>query len=149
MRAGLSASAFTILALPAAATANEGSISPTANETAGLAEPDNDAGQDDDFHDRRLDYDGAIIVTAIGLSQLDVLAGTSVLEGAQLHRNLSGQIGDVLAKLPGVSSTGFSPGASRPVLRGLRASGFGCWWTVSGRLMPLTYQPITRCRSTR
>jgi len=118
MRAGLSASAFTILALPAAASANEGSISPTANETAGLAEPDNDAGQDDDFHDRRLDYDGAIIVTAIGLSQLDVLAGTSVLEGAQLHRNLSGQIGDVLAKLPGVSSTGFSPGASRPVLRG-------------------------------
>lgn len=58
------------------------------------------------------------MVTAQGLEQLDVLAGTSVVEGVELQRNLNGQIGEVLAKLPGVSATSFSPGASRPVLRG-------------------------------
>ena len=68
-------------------------------------------GDDDDFH-------GAIYVTAGGLGRLDLLAGTSVMEGVELQRNLGGQIGEVLAKIPGVSATSFSPGASRPVLRG-------------------------------
>ncbi|OYW46014.1 MAG: TonB-dependent receptor [Sphingomonadales bacterium 12-68-11] len=67
----------------------------------------------DDFH-------GTIVVTTGGLRQLDVLAGTSVMRGDELQRNLSGQIGEVLAKLPGVSATSFSPGASRPVLRGFQ-----------------------------
>src|SRR6187455_3144795 len=66
---------------------------------------------DDDFH-------GEIYVTAGGLGRLDMLAGTSVMEGTELQRNLDGQIGEVLAKIPGVSATSFSPGASRPVLRG-------------------------------
>ena len=72
----------------------------------------------DDLHDRRVDPEGTIVVTAAGLRQLDVLAGTSVFEAEELQRNLSGQVGEVLVKLPGVSATGFSPGASRPVLRG-------------------------------
>ncbi|WP_347302878.1 TonB-dependent receptor [Croceibacterium sp. TMG7-5b_MA50] len=62
---------------------------------------------------------GPIIVTAPGLARLDLLAGTSVIEGEDLQRNLKGQIGDVIAKLPGVSTTAFVPGASRPILRGL------------------------------
>ncbi|MCB2066500.1 MAG: TonB-dependent receptor [Erythrobacter sp.] len=65
----------------------------------------------DDLHD-------AIIVTAAGIERLDTVAGTSVLSGIALQRDSSGQIGDVLAKLPGVTATGFAPGASRPVLRG-------------------------------
>ncbi|WP_083440233.1 TonB-dependent receptor [Altererythrobacter epoxidivorans] len=76
-----------------------------------------DAGQDD-FHSRSLDYQGNIIVSASGLKQLDLLAGTSVIEALELQREMAGQVGEVLAKLPGVSATGFSPGASRPVLRG-------------------------------
>ncbi len=76
-----------------------------------------EAPPDDDLHDRRNDPQ-EIVVTATGLEQLDVLAGTSVVEGAELQRNLDGQIGEVLDKLPGVSASGFSPGASRPVLRG-------------------------------
>lgn len=68
---------------------------------------------DDDFH-------GPIYVTAGGLERLDMLAGTSVVEGVELQRNLDGQIGEVLTKLPGVSATSFSPGASRPVLRGFQ-----------------------------
>lgn len=58
------------------------------------------------------------MVSAHGLKQLDLLAGTSVLTGDELQRNQSGQIGEVLAKLPGVSASGFAPGASRPILRG-------------------------------
>lgn len=65
----------------------------------------------DDFHD-------VIVVTASGLQRLDMLAGTSVVRGKELQRNLNGQIGEVLTHVPGVSSSSFSPGASRPVLRG-------------------------------
>ncbi|WP_324262036.1 TonB-dependent receptor [Altererythrobacter sp. H2] len=82
-----------------------------------LAQQDKPA---DDLHDRSVDGSGEIVVSAIGVTQLDVLAGTSVLEGADLQRNHEGQIGDMLVKLPGVSATSFSPGASRPVLRGFQ-----------------------------
>jgi iron complex outermembrane receptor protein len=71
--------------------------------------------QDDDYHNRAADQ---IVVTAGGLTQLDTLAGTSVMEGVELQRSLAGQIGEVLAKQPGVTASGFAPGASRPVLRG-------------------------------
>ncbi|HSG54062.1 MAG TPA: TonB-dependent receptor [Paracoccaceae bacterium] len=64
--------------------------------------------------------DDVIVVTAGGLERLDMLAGTSVVQQEELHRNMAGQIGDVLAQLPGVSATGFAPGASRPVLRGFQ-----------------------------
>jgi len=66
------------------------------------------------------DYHGEIIVTTGGLSRLDMLAGTSVMTGQDLQRNSNGQVGEVLARLPGVSATSFSPGASRPVLRGFQ-----------------------------
>ena len=78
------------------------------------APPATDAEVDDDFHGRD------IVVTGSGVGRLDVLAGTSVVEGIALQREMAGQIGDVLADLPGVSTTGFAPGASRPVLRGFQ-----------------------------
>lgn len=84
-----------------------------AAQASGETQPDSD-----DFHDRRVSASGEIVVTAQGLDELDVLAGTSVVEGAELQRNLHGQLGEVLAEVPGVSATSFSPGASRPVLRG-------------------------------
>lgn len=59
-----------------------------------------------------------IIVSAEGLEELDFIAGQDVLEEDDIQENLSGQIGEVLAKVPGVSATSFSPGASRPILRG-------------------------------
>jgi iron complex outermembrane receptor protein len=61
-----------------------------------------------------------IVVTAPFVRELDVLAGTSVLTGADLQRELRPQIGDTLTRLPGVSATSFTPGASRPVLRGFQ-----------------------------
>ncbi len=77
-------------------------------------EADRPRPDDDDFHEN------VIIVTAGGLERLDMLAGTSVVEGEDLQRNLDGQLGEVLTRVPGVSATSFSPGASRPVLRGFQ-----------------------------
>lgn len=74
---------------------------------------------EDDLHNRNTARDGTIIVSAPGVRDFDLLAGTSVLEIRDIQREaVNGQIGDLLAKLPGVSSTSFAPGSSRPVLRG-------------------------------
>ena len=74
---------------------------------------------EDDVHNRQADTTGTIIVSASGLKELDVLAGTSVLEVRDIQRDMvTGQIGDLLTKIPGVSATSFAPGSSRPVLRG-------------------------------
>lgn len=78
-----------------------------------------DAQVEDDLHNRQADGEGNIIVSASGLKELDVLAGTSVLEVREIQRDMvTGQIGDLLTKIPGVSATSFAPGSSRPVLRG-------------------------------
>ena len=61
-----------------------------------------------------------IVVTGHLVRELDLLAGKSVISGTELQRELRPQLGDSLVKLPGVSATSFSPGASRPVLRGFQ-----------------------------
>ena len=78
-----------------------------------------DQASDTETEDRLLSLD-RIVVRAGGLERLDMLASTSVVDGIDLQRNSDGQIGEVLARLPGVSATSFSPGASRPVLRGFQ-----------------------------
>lgn len=70
-------------------------------------------GSDDDLH-----TGDPIIVTAPYVRSLDILGNVSVLDGDELARDIRGQIGDTLTRQPGVSATSFSPGASRPVLRG-------------------------------
>ncbi|HKT86114.1 MAG TPA: TonB-dependent receptor [Novosphingobium sp.] len=60
-----------------------------------------------------------IIVTGRVISGgSDPIAAPVVLQGESLTRDLKPQIGEMLASLPGVSSSGFAPGVSRPVLRG-------------------------------
>jgi len=49
----------------------------------------------------------------------DLAQGTSVLAGEDLHRLAQATLGETLNGLPGVSSTYYGPGASRPVIRGL------------------------------
>jgi iron complex outermembrane recepter protein len=89
-------------------------LAQTADDTA-----ETQAKVDDDLHNRQADGTGNIIVSASGLKELDVLAGTSVVEARDIQRDMAnGQLGDLLTKLPGVSSTSFAPGSSRPVLRG-------------------------------
>lgn len=66
------------------------------------------------------DANEEIVITAPYVANLDLLAGTSVVTGDELVRDIRGQIGDTLTSVPGVSATSFSPGASRPVLRGFQ-----------------------------
>ena len=72
---------------------------------------------DDDFHTEK-----EIVVTAPYIERLDILSGTSALSGEDLAAETQGQIGDMLTSIPGVSATSFSPGASRPVLRGFQGN---------------------------
>ncbi|HBK55460.1 MAG TPA: ligand-gated channel, partial [Xanthomonadales bacterium] len=67
---------------------------------------------------KRLD---ALVVTARPLGQMvdDVIAPVEVLAGERLDAVKSAGLGDTLARVPGVHSSAFAPGASRPVIRGL------------------------------
>ncbi|ATC64328.1 TonB-dependent receptor [Nibricoccus aquaticus] len=62
-----------------------------------------------------------LVVTATPLerSQAEIAAPTSVLTGRALALKLQPTLGESLAGQPGVASTYFGPGASRPVIRGL------------------------------
>lgn len=66
------------------------------------------------------DYD-EIVITAAPHSRrrFDVIQGTTVLSQEELERSLQANIGETLSEQPGISSTYFGPGASRPVIRGL------------------------------
>jgi len=68
--------------------------------------------------DDNSDYESDILVSADGLEELDFIAGQDVVELDEIQRDLNGQLGEVLAKVPGVAATSFTPGASRPILRG-------------------------------
>ena len=61
-----------------------------------------------------------IIVTGSPLlrSVDEAITGVSVLTGEELSRRLAGTIGETLKNEPGVSSTFFGAGASRPIIRG-------------------------------
>jgi iron complex outermembrane receptor protein len=61
-----------------------------------------------------------VVTAAFQRDRADILAGVSVLQGAELTRSLRPTIGETLARTPGVSATSFGPNASRPVLRGLQ-----------------------------
>lgn len=94
----------------------------TATQADNGAPSQNDPGSEkaaetDDFH-----VDKEIVVTAPYVQKLDILSGTSAISGDELAAKVQGQIGDSLTSLPGVSATSFSPGASRPVLRGFQGN---------------------------
>lgn len=71
--------------------------------------------QSDDFHTTE-----DIVVTAPFTRTLDLFGNVGVLEADDIVSMLRPQIGDVLAGEPGVSATSFTPGASRPVIRGFQ-----------------------------
>jgi iron complex outermembrane receptor protein len=103
------------VAHPALAETAEAETAEAAAQPRPVSPAEAEVEAEDDLHNRA----GAIIVSATGLRELDVLAGTSVLEPREIQREaVTGQIGELLTKLPGVSATSFAPGASRPVLRG-------------------------------
>jgi iron complex outermembrane receptor protein len=69
------------------------------------------------------EFGEVVVVTGIGpaRSSDELIASTTVLDTSDVIERLSGGLGDTLAGLPGVSSTAFGPGASRPIIRGLGA----------------------------
>lgn len=75
----------------------------------------------DPHEDRSSDDDAAPVIVVSGHLPADsgLLASSVSLQGDDLVAEMRGQIGETLARLPGVSATSFAPGASRPVLRGL------------------------------
>ena len=67
-----------------------------------------------------LDSLDEIIVTGSPLTRSvdEAITGVSVLTGKELSLRLAGTIGETLKSEPGVSSTAFGAGASRPIIRG-------------------------------
>lgn len=62
-----------------------------------------------------------VVVTGnpFGQTRFEQIQSTNLLSGQKLLLNLEPSLGETLRKEPGVSSTYFGPGSSRPVLRGL------------------------------
>lgn len=83
-------------------------------------ESDRQAGEHHADAHRDADDSGQEIVVAGHLPKdFSLMASTTSLQGDALVAQTRGQIGEMLAGLPGVSATSFAPGASRPVLRGM------------------------------
>lgn len=68
----------------------------------------------DDVHAEEAD----IVVTAPFGRAVTQFGSVSVVRADDLARDIKPQIGDILAKQPGISASSFTPGASRPVVRG-------------------------------
>lgn len=87
-------------------------IVPAAFAQAGPDAPPDDKGDSD-----------TIVITGVGPARAsdELIANTTSLDAEALTERLSGGLGDTLAGLPGISSTAFGPGASRPIIRGLGA----------------------------
>ncbi len=64
-----------------------------------------------------------VVITGVGptRSSDELIASTTVLTSDAVVERLAGGLGDTLKGLPGVASTSFGPGASRPIIRGLGA----------------------------
>ncbi len=76
--------------------------------------------QQDDLEPQHIDLD-EIIVTASPFSRAlgQTISGVSVLDGEALLEQAENSIGETLSSQPGISSTAFGAGASRPIIRGL------------------------------
>ena len=59
------------------------------------------------------------VITANPLGNAELAAPSTVLQGDTLLQQQHASLGETLNRQPGVSSTWFGPGASRPVIRGL------------------------------
>lgn len=66
-------------------------------------------------------HEDEVVVTASGIarSQLELAQTTTVLTGEDLRFRQQSTLGETLSQQPGISSTSFGQGASRPVIRGL------------------------------
>jgi len=92
-----------------------------------------------------------IVVTASPLARTaaELSRPVTVLSGPELLLKQQPTIGETLAHEPGVSSSYFGPGASRPIIRGQAAAESACWreawaWATRrrrARITPLAPMP--------
>lgn len=69
---------------------------------------------------QHIDLDEIVVVASpIARPLGQTIGGVSVLEGEELQERLESSIGETLRTQPGISSTFFGAGASRPIIRGL------------------------------
>ena len=90
---------------------------------AEFASPDVAARRDEPIHAKEsapTNYE-EIVVSASPhpRERFDVIQGTVVLADEELEAAIRPTLGDTLAELPGITSSSFGPGSSRPVIRGL------------------------------
>lgn len=71
-----------------------------------------------EHEDAHADVSDGIVVVGHPPMDFGLLSATASISGDALTKNTRAQIGEILNSLPGVTSTSFSPGASRPILRG-------------------------------
>lgn len=71
-------------------------------------------------HDEVLSLDTLLVSAGLqDKTAFDLAQGTSILAGDELRRRAQATLGESLAATPGVNSTYYGPGASRPIIRGL------------------------------
>ncbi|HEX2852027.1 MAG TPA: TonB-dependent receptor [Opitutaceae bacterium] len=71
-------------------------------------------------HDEVLSLDTVLVSAGLqDKTAFDLAQGTSILAGDELRRRVQATLGETLAATPGVNSTYYGPGASRPIIRGL------------------------------
>ena len=63
--------------------------------------------------------DEVVVTAGAAAQQLEMAQATTILSGEDLDQRRDASLGETLAQQPGISSTYFGPGASRPVIRGL------------------------------
>jgi len=99
------------IGVAAVALAAPGAFAQQATASPPAVEAEDSAGRD------------VVVVTGVGPVRTsdELIASTTVLNSDAVVERLAGGLGDTLAGLPGVASTSFGPGASRPIIRGLGA----------------------------
>ena len=113
---------FVALAAALAAPAfSQAAVTATSAEAAGAMEASADAAAAEPGSAAQAHHEDEeqLVVTGVRRAAGDVLGGVSVLDEAELTREVRPSIGETLARQPGVSATSFGPAASAPVLRGL------------------------------
>jgi len=73
----------------------------------------------DEQHGRGYLEEVVVTATLSGRSQFDIVQSTDVLSGDKLEEEMSGNLGETLDHIPGISNSYFGPGAGRPIIRGL------------------------------
>ena len=65
------------------------------------------------------DHDDIVVTAPLEGSRIESAQGATILRRDDIVQNLNGGLGDTLAGQPGISTTFFGAGASRPIIRGL------------------------------